>query len=74
MNTRAIIIASILMILLMPVVDAKPVIIGFTEEIDQNIIKDHGITNYTQYNIINAISADIPESVSEKLKKDPKIM
>ncbi|MDW7728099.1 MAG: protease inhibitor I9 family protein [Candidatus Methanoperedens sp.] len=73
MKTKAIFIASILMILLIPPIDAKPVIIGFTEEIDQNIIKEHGIANYTQYKIINAISANVPENVSKKLKKNPKI-
>jgi hypothetical protein len=61
MNTRTIFFVSILMALLIPVIDAKPVIIGFTEKIDQNVIKDHSIANYTHYNIINAISDDIPE-------------
>ncbi|VVB56118.1 Tk-subtilisin [uncultured archaeon] len=73
MKTRAILIASILVASLIPAIDAKPVIIGFNETIDQNIIKQHGITNYTQYNIINAILADIPESVSKQLKKNPTI-
>ncbi|MCZ7382873.1 MAG: S8 family peptidase [Candidatus Methanoperedens sp.] len=73
MYTKAIFIASILMILLIPAIDAKPVIIGFNENIDQNIIKEHGIANYTQYKVINAISADIPESVFEQLKKNQKI-
>ncbi len=36
---------------------------------DQNVIKEHNISNYTQYNIINAVSADTPESVSKQLKK-----
>lgn len=57
----------------MPAVDAKPVIVGFYEKIDQNVIKEYGIANDTQYSIINAISADIPESVFEMLKKNPKI-
>lgn len=73
MKTIAILFASIFMILLIPAIDAKPLIIGFAEEIDQNIIKEHSIVNYTPYKIINAISADVPESVSEKLKKNPKI-
>ncbi|SNQ60367.1 S8 family peptidase [Candidatus Methanoperedens nitratireducens] len=73
METRTILILCTLMLLLIPAIDAKPVIVGFTEEIDQNIIKEHGIANFTQYKIINAISTDIPESVSEKLKKNPKI-
>lgn len=73
MNIRTVFLAFILMILLIPVIDAKPVIIGFEEEIDQNVIKEHGIANYTQYSIINAITADIPESAFKKLKKHPKI-
>ncbi len=73
METRTILILCTLMLLLIPAIDAKPVIVGFTEEIDQNIIIEHGIANFTQYKIINAISADIPESVFEKLKKNPKI-
>jgi minor extracellular protease Epr len=72
-KTKAILILCILMVLLIPAIDAKPVIIGFNENIDQNIIKEHGIANYTQYKVINSISADIPESISEKLKKNPKI-
>ncbi|MCZ7383189.1 MAG: S8 family peptidase [Candidatus Methanoperedens sp.] len=73
MITKSIFFASILMVLLIPTIDAKPVIIGFTGEIDQNIIKEHGIANFTQHDTINAISTDIPESVSEKLKKNQKI-
>ncbi|VVB91167.1 Tk-subtilisin [uncultured archaeon] len=73
METKSILILCILIVSLIPTIDAKPIIIGFNEEIDQNIIKEHNIANYTQYQIINAISADIPESVSEKLKKNPKI-
>ncbi len=73
MKKRTIFIAFILMVLLIQSIDAAPVIIGFNEKIDQNIIKEHEIVDYTQYSIINAISADIPESVSEKLKKNPKI-
>lgn len=63
----------IFMVLLIPVIDAKPVIIGFEGKIDQNTIKEYGIADYTQYSIIDAISADIPESISEKLKKNSKI-
>ncbi len=73
MKTRIMLPVFIFMVLLIPAIDAKPVIIGFNGTIDQNIIKQHGIANYTQYKIINAISADIPESVSEKLKKNPKV-
>lgn len=73
MNLRITYLAFIFMIILISATDAKPVIIGFDEKIDQNMLKEHGIANYTEYKIINAISADIPESVSEKLKKKPKI-
>ena len=73
MNIKIFFISFIILAFLIPTIDAKPVIIGFNENIDQNTIKEHGIANYTQYKIINAISADIPESVSEKLKKNPKI-
>lgn len=73
MKAKAMLIASIFVVLLIPAIDAKPAIIGFNEKIDQNVIKEHGIANFTQYYIINAISADIPDSVSEKLKKNPKI-
>lgn len=73
MKSGEIFFVFIFMALLIPAIDAKPVIIGFTEEIDQNIIKEHGLANNTQYNLIHAISADIPDSVSEKLKKNPKI-
>ncbi len=73
MKTRTIFIASILMMSLIPAIDAKPVIIGFDEKIDQNIIEENNLANYTQYNIINAIAADIPDSVSEKLKKNKKV-
>lgn len=34
---------------------------------------EHGITSYIDYKIINAIAADIPDSVSEKLKKNKKV-
>ncbi len=73
MKAITIFVASILMVLLIPMIDARPMIIGFTEEIDQSVIKEHAILNYTQYNLINAIYADIPDSFSKRLKKNPKI-
>ncbi|MFZ3384394.1 MAG: hypothetical protein WA144_10765, partial [Candidatus Methanoperedens sp.] len=72
MKTRTCVLL-ILIVLLIPVIDAKPVIIGFDGEIDQNIIKEYSLANYTQYKIIHSISVDIPERVSEKLKKNSKI-
>ncbi len=74
MNVRAIFISCILVVFLTPtIIDAKPVIIGFEGEIDQNVIKENGVVDYTQYKIINSISADIPESLYEQLRKNPKV-
>lgn len=73
MKTRVCVIFILLVLLTIPVIDAKPVIIGFNGKIDQDIIKEHGVANYTQYNIINAISADVPEIIFKQLKKNPKI-
>jgi minor extracellular protease Epr len=73
MTAKTFFFVSILTLFLIPVIDAQPAIIAFNEKIDQNIIEEHGISNYVQYSIIIAISADIPESVFEKLKKNPKI-
>ena len=38
MKTISIFLVSIIMALLIPAIDAKPVIIGFNEKIDQNLI------------------------------------
>lgn len=73
MRAGILFISVIFMALLVPAIDAKPVIIGFDEKINQNVLEDYGIANYTQYKIINAISADISESVFETLKKNQKI-
>ncbi|MCX9024985.1 MAG: S8 family serine peptidase [Candidatus Methanoperedens sp.] len=73
MNTRTMLPIFIFIALFIPPMDAKPVIIGFNGAINQNLINEDGITNYTQYKIINAISADITESISKQLKKNPKI-
>ena len=73
MKIRTIFVVLILMVLSIPAIDAKPVIIGFIENIDQNIIKEQGIANFTRHKIINAISTDISESVSKQLKKNSKI-
>lgn len=73
MGTYAIFFPFIFMILLVPPMDAKPVIIGFDGKIDEDVIKENGITNYTQYEIISAISANVQENISKKLKQNPKI-
>jgi minor extracellular protease Epr len=73
MTKRTMFIGSILILLLIPAIDAKSVIIGFDGQIDENVILENGITNYSRHKIINAISADVPEKVSNKLKISPKI-
>ncbi|MDW7774762.1 MAG: S8 family peptidase [Methanosarcinales archaeon] len=56
-----------------PSIEAKPVTIGFNENIDIAIIDEYNITNYTQHQLINAISADITESTLHKMKTNRKI-
>jgi len=71
--TKTICFALFLIILLPPSVEAKSVTIGFNGNMDQAIIDKYNITNYTPHQLINAISADIPESTIHKIKKNPKI-
>ena len=73
MNTRILCFTLILIVLLSPSIEAKPVTIGFNENMDTAIIDEYNITNYTPHQLINAISADIPESTIHKIKKNPKI-
>ena len=72
-NTQAIFIAAILIILSSPAIEAKPVIIGFNGNVDFATIATYNVTNYTSHHSINAISADIPESTIDKIKKSKKI-
>jgi len=71
--TRTIFITAILIILSSPAIEAKSVIIGFNGNIDSATITTYNITNYTSHHSINAISADIPESTIDKIKKSKKI-
>lgn len=73
MNTRTICITAILIVLSSPAIEAKPVIIGFNGNVDSATIATYNITNYTSHHRINAISADIPESTIDKIKKNKKI-
>jgi len=73
MNTRTICITAILLILVSQTIEAKPVIIGFNGNLDSETIDAYNITNYTSHQQINAISADIPESTIDKIKKNPRI-
>lgn len=73
MNTRIIFITAILIILSSPAIEAKPVIIGFNGNVDSATIDAYNITNFTPHHNINAISADIPESTIDKIKKNKKI-
>lgn len=60
----------VLVIMLTVPAEAKPVVIGFGEQSNLTMIETYGITDYTVYKDINAISADIPEAAYYKLKKD----
>ena len=62
-----------LIILLLPSIEAKSVTIGFNGNMDQAIIDEYNIINYTQHQLINAISADIPELTNHKMKKNQNI-
>ena len=73
MNTRTLYFTVILIVLLTPSIEAKPVTIGFNGNMDQAIIDEYNIINYTQHQLINAISADIPESTIHKMKQNPNI-
>lgn len=73
MNTRILYITLILIVLLSPSIEAKPVTIGFNGNVDTAIIDEYNITDYTPHQLINAISADIPESTIHKIKKNPNI-
>jgi hypothetical protein len=71
MNTRILCFTLILIVLLSPSIEAKPVTIGFNGNVAT--IDEYNITNYTPHQLINAISADIPESTIHKIKTNPKI-
>jgi hypothetical protein len=73
MNTRILYITLILIVLLSPSIEAKPVTIRFNGNVDTAIIDEYNITDYTPHQLINAISADIPESTIHKIKKNPNI-
>ena len=73
MIARAICITAILIMLLFPATEAKSVIIGFNGNVDSVTIDACNITNYKHHHRINAISADIPKSTIDKIKKNKKI-
>jgi Subtilisin-like serine proteases len=54
-------------------VDAKPVIVGYSGNIDTAILEKYNISNYTVYQQINAFSANISESSIEDLFSEKKI-
>jgi minor extracellular protease Epr len=73
MSTRAICLAIILIGLLAVPIEAKPVIIGFEEQVNPKTLEKYEITNYTLHKEINAISADISETSFCKLKNEKSI-
>ncbi len=50
-----------------------PVIIGFKDKKDPDLIKENGGEIKREYTLINAIAAKLPESKIEELKKNPKV-
>jgi minor extracellular protease Epr len=72
MKKEIICLSFIFLVSAMPV-SAKPVIVGFTEQVDLDLIRKYGVTNFTSYTIISAISADLPGKAIEELEKNPKI-
>lgn len=51
---------------------AVPVIVGFKDKADVELVKQHGVIKYN-YKHIPAIAADIPEVAIEKMSKNSKI-
>ena len=56
-----------------PPQEKVPVIIGFKDKQDSDLIKGHDGEIKREYTLINAIAAKLPEKMIEKLKKNPKI-
>ncbi|MDW7732317.1 MAG: S8 family peptidase [Methanolobus sp.] len=73
MGTKVVYFAIILLVLLSIPGEAKFVIIGFEESINQTTIEEHNIINYTLHKKINAISTDISETSLHELKKEKSI-
>lgn len=73
MNLKLLVGTVFIATLLVQTVYAIPVIVGFHGCIDDDLIYKNGIEKYHKHNLINAISADIPQETIESLKKNPKI-
>lgn len=73
MDTKVIYFAIFLLVLLPIPSEAKFVIIGFEETINQTTLEEHNIINYTLHKEINALSADISETSFCKLKNEKNI-
>jgi len=70
MSAKILCFTIILLILLAIPIEAKPVIIGFEEQVNPTTLEKYEITNYTLHQEINAISADISETSFCKLKNE----
>ena len=73
MNTKTIFLIAMVLLSLTFSVDAKPVIVGYSGDIDTAILEKYNISNYTIHQKINAFSADISESTIENLSGEKKI-
>ncbi len=55
------------------IVSAQPVIIGLDGEPNEALLENHGARDISYYNLINAVSTDLPASAIQNLKKNPHI-
>ena len=73
MNIKTIFLITMVLLSLALSVNAKPVIVGYSGNIDTTILEEHNISNYTIHQEINAFSANISESSIEDLSSEKKI-
>lgn len=74
MNRKVICFALIFVLAVATSAEAKPVMIGFKNEINTEILDEYTITNYTMHKKIDAISTDIPDSIRYKLESERNIL
>ncbi|GEM_PF-3167238 len=73
MNIKTIFLIAMVLLSLPFVANAKPVIVGYNGNLNDAILEEHNISNYTVHQQINAFSTDISESTIEDLFSEKKI-
>lgn len=79
MNVKKSLIAALLMIVIFSIAgssakqDKVPVIIGFKDKLDKALVKEHAGDIKSEYTIINAIAASLPENRIDVLRENPKV-